>query len=122
MERRVVTKPLIAPTIAPVPMPAIAPRIQLSLICDIASAADMPDKASADPTERSICRAMITNVMPIAMIDTSAVCRPIFRKLSIDRNHGDAKLNTTSRIANAIYSMYGRSPCSRSCAMRHARP
>ena len=67
----------------------------------------MPDNASVEPTDKSICRAMITNVMPIAMIETSAVCRPMFRKLSIERNHGDAKLNTTSRIANAIYSAYG---------------
>jgi hypothetical protein len=101
MFSRVVTTPLIAPTIAPVPMPAIAPMIQLSPTCAMASAADMPDSASVDPTDRSICRAMITKVMPIATIDTSAVCRPIFRKLSTERNQGDAKLNTTSRIANA---------------------
>ena len=61
----------------------------------------MPDSASVDPTDRSICRAMITKVMPTAMIETSAVCRPMFRKLSSDRNQGEARLKTTSRTAKA---------------------
>ena len=48
----------------------------------------MPDSASVDPTDRSICRAMMTKVMPIAMIETSAVCRPMLRKLSMRQKPG----------------------------------
>ena len=101
IDNRVVRRPLTSPTSAPVPMPATAPTTQLSATCDIASAADMPDSASVDPTERSICLAMMTKVIPVAIIETSAVCRPILRKLSIERNQGDARLKMTSRIAKA---------------------
>ena len=34
---------------------------------------------------------MMTKVMPTATIDTSVVCRPMLRKLSTERNHGDAR-------------------------------
>ncbi len=61
----------------------------------------MPDSASVEATDRSICREMITNVMPTAMIETSVVWRPMLRKLSIDRNQGEARLNTTSMMAKA---------------------
>ena len=63
----------------------------------MASAAAMPESARVDATDRSIWPAMITKVMPIATIDTSVVCRPMFRKLSIDKNHGEAKLKTTQK-------------------------
>src|SRR6476620_4986655 len=56
---------------------------------------------------------MMMKVMPTAMIDTSVVWRPMFRKLSTERNQGEDRLNTTSRITKAMYSMYGRSPRSR---------
>jgi hypothetical protein len=61
----------------------------------------MPDNASVEATERSIWPAMMTKVMPTATIETSVVCRPMLRKLSTDRNHGDARLNATSNTANA---------------------
>ena len=83
------------------PIPAEAPTSQLLATCAMANPAAMPDSARFEPTERSICRAMITKVIPIAMIDTRAVCRPMLRKLSTDRNQGDAKLKTTSRTAKA---------------------
>ena len=98
---RMVRRPLINPTKAPVPRPAAAPMSQLLATCAIASAAAIPDSARVDPTERSICLAMMTNVIPIAMIETSAVCRPMLRKLSMERNHGDVRLKMTSRIAKA---------------------
>ena len=101
IDNRVVSRPLINPTRAPVPRPATAPTTQLLATCAIASAAAIPDSASVDPTERSICLAMMTNVIPVAMIETSAVCRPMLRKLSMERNQGDATLKMTSRIAKA---------------------
>ena len=101
MASRVVSVPLMRPTSAPVPRPANAPTNQKLARCAMASAAAMPESARVDATERSICPAMITKVMPIAAIDTSVVCRPMFRKLSIDRNHGEAKLKTTRRTTKA---------------------
>ncbi len=98
---RVVRRPLTRPTRAPVPIPAAAPTSQLFATCAMARPAAIPDSARFEPTERSICRAMITKVIPIAMIDTRAVCRPMLRKLSIDRNQGDERLKTTSRTAKA---------------------
>ncbi|MGY4314900.1 hypothetical protein [Bradyrhizobium sp. JR3.5] len=45
---------------------------------------------------------MITKVIPTAMIDTSVVWRPIFRKLSTDRNQGEDRLKTTRSTTKAM--------------------
>ena len=66
----VVSRPLTRPTSAPVPSPASAPTTQeLSRMRHGERRAHMPDSASVEATERSICRPMMTNVMPTAMID-----------------------------------------------------
>ncbi len=46
----------------------------------------MPERASIDPTERSIPADMITEVIPIAMIPLTLERRSTFMKLSIVRN------------------------------------
>ena len=67
----------------------------------MAKAAHIPDNASVEATDRSICLAMMTKVMPIAMIETSVVCRPMFKKLATERNQGDATLKITISTRNA---------------------
>ena len=70
---RVVKTPLISPISAPVPSPASAPTTQLLATKAMASDALMPESASVEATDRSICLDMMTNVMPTAMIETSVV-------------------------------------------------
>jgi hypothetical protein len=61
-----------------------------------ARAPTTPATATVEPTERSIPLATITQVMANAMIEITAVCSPILRKLLKLRKPGRARPNSNA--------------------------
>ncbi len=60
-------KPCQAPTTAPTARPSRMPTHHGMPQSRMAIATVMPTKAATDPTDRSMCPAMITSTMPIAI-------------------------------------------------------
>ena len=100
MRSLVVKMPLTKPMEAPVSRPARAPTIQVCPMSLMASAATTPDRAMLEPTDRSNSPETITKVMPTAMIETSAVCRPTLAKFAQLRNTGELSAKIAMRTRN----------------------
>jgi hypothetical protein len=89
----VTSKPLSAPTPSPTSRITMSPNSGGHPACN-ARAPTTPATATVEPTERSIPLATITQVMANAMIEITAVCNPILRKLLTVMKSGRARPNT----------------------------
>jgi hypothetical protein len=73
----------------------------------INKAADTPERARTEPTDRSISPVIITSATPAAMIVTRAVWLKMFKRLPEERNTGLPNENPTTNSTNAKYRNRG---------------
>ena len=93
--------PLMAPTKAPTARATRSPTSPLAPASFIVYAATIPDRATFDPTLRSIPLVMITNVPPTAAIPTTDICTRTLSRLDVVRNLSVARLSTTHSTIRA---------------------
>ena len=99
--------PLLSPTNAPTVIPTIAPRNQFCVTEFINKAADTPERARTEPTDRSISPVIITSATPAAMIVTRAVWLKMFKRLPEERNTGLPSEKPTISSKKARYRNRG---------------
>ena len=69
----------------------------------IAAAADTPASAKSEPTERSMPPAMITKVIPSAMMPLYETCREMLSKFEAEKNTLLVREHTSINVASAKY-------------------
>ena len=77
------------PFIIPHTIPLTSPKIIANIVgipAFIAIPIITPEKATMEPTDKSIPPVIITNVIPIAIIPIIAVCKAIVMKFVIEKN------------------------------------
>src|SRR5271154_2268783 len=85
----VMRKPLTAPVAAPAARQPRIPVHQGRSRLDVSIAPTTPDRASMEPTERSMPADEMTNVMPIASTPNTEVERSMLRMLETERKAHD---------------------------------
>ncbi len=103
--RRVTLTPLNRPTPRPIARPTSRPIHHGQPLQTITPDERIPDKATTDPTERSMPAVIMTKVAPIAQTATIVLCSIILSQLLTVRNRSERMLKTITRSNKAIWTV-----------------